>query len=250
MTISCTRTQTTPVEPTDPLIRQVSRFVQGVAELEERHGVRVAVENMFPWRAGQREVMAYLPGWDPVPQPYRNVTLDLSHSATAGVDALAMAHALGDRLAHLHLADGLGSPKDEHLVPGRGGQPCGELLGLLAERGWSGTVVIEVNTRRAKSRQERELDLAEALAFARLHLAGPVPARGPAPVPGPLPAPDEPLPVAVVEEAEAAAAAAEEAAERAVDEAAEEAAARFVVAGDGQAWAASDAGVHWPGDEP
>ena len=33
MTISCTRTQTTPVEPTDPLIRQVSRFVQGVVDI-------------------------------------------------------------------------------------------------------------------------------------------------------------------------------------------------------------------------
>ena len=37
--------------------------------------------------------------------------------------------------------------------------------------GIGGTVVLEVNTRRALSREEREADLAEALAFARLHLA-------------------------------------------------------------------------------
>ena len=84
-----------------------------------------------------------------------------------------MARALGDRLAHLHLADGLGSSKDEHLVPGRGAQPCAEVLGQLAEWSWSGTVTVEVNTRKCRTRAEREAELAECLAFARLHLAAP-----------------------------------------------------------------------------
>jgi sugar phosphate isomerase/epimerase len=153
-------------------------FVSGVERLADEYGVRLAVENMYPWRARGRELLAYAPGWDPLPHGYRDVTLDLSHTATAGVDGLAMARALGDRLAHVHLADGQGSSKDEHLVPGQGSQPCGEVLGLLAERNWNGTVVLEVNTRRARSRQEREADLAEALAFARLHLASRVPAGG------------------------------------------------------------------------
>ncbi len=148
-------------------------FVEGVAYLEQRTGMALAVENMYPWRARNREVLAYLPGWDPVPMPYEHVTLDMSHTATAGSDALAMVEDLGDRLTHLHLADGLGSPKDEHLVPGRGGQPCAEVLGRLADREWTGLVVVEVNTRRARSRGEREADLAEALAFARLNLAAP-----------------------------------------------------------------------------
>src|SRR3954471_15658776 len=64
-------------------------FAIGVAELEAEFGVQVAVENMFPWRARGRELMAYLPHWDPVGQPYEHVTLDLSHTATAGADALA-----------------------------------------------------------------------------------------------------------------------------------------------------------------
>ena len=153
-------------------------FVAGVERLGEEYGVRVAVENMYPWRARGRELLAYAPGWDPLPHGYRDVTLDLSHTATAGVDALAMARALGDRLAHLHLADGQGSAKDEHLVPGQGTQPCDEVLELLAEGNWGGTVVVEVNTRRARTRQEREADLAEALAFARLHLATRVRAGG------------------------------------------------------------------------
>jgi sugar phosphate isomerase/epimerase len=151
-------------------------FVEGVEELSQEYGVRLAVENMYPWRARGRELLAYLPGWDPRPYPYRDVTLDLSHTATSGSDALELARDLGDRLTHVHLADGLGSAKDEHLVPGQGGQPCGEVLGLLAERNWTGTVVVEVNTRRARTRAQRESDLAESLAFARLHLASRAPA--------------------------------------------------------------------------
>ena len=44
----------------------------------------------------------------------------------------------GDRLRHVHLADGSGSNKDEHLVPGRGGQPCAEVLERLARGGYDG----------------------------------------------------------------------------------------------------------------
>jgi sugar phosphate isomerase/epimerase len=151
------------------------RFEAGIRELASRTGVRLAVENMFPWRARGRELQAYLPAWDPTDRDYDHVTLDLSHTATAGSDALAMADALADRLAHVHLADGSGSNKDEHLVPGRGTQPCAELLERLASRGWAGNVVVEVSTRRSRSRPEREADLAQALAFARLNLA---PANG------------------------------------------------------------------------
>jgi sugar phosphate isomerase/epimerase len=146
-------------------------FVDGVEELTQRYGLPMTVENMYPWRARSREVQAYLPGWDPVTQPYKHVTLDFSHASTAGGDSLQMARDLGDRLTHIHLADGVGSAKDEHLVPGRGTQPCAEVLGLLAEQAWHGTVAVEVNTRKCKTRQEREAELAECLAFARLHLA-------------------------------------------------------------------------------
>jgi len=145
-----------------------AEFVDGVALREHDSGIRLAVENMFPWRARGREMLAYLPGWDPVDQAYGHVTLDLSHTATAGSDAMVMARALGERLAHVHLADGLGSPRDEHLVPGRGNQSCGELLEHLADTGYEGDVVVEVATARL-SEEERETDLTQALAFARLH---------------------------------------------------------------------------------
>lgn len=157
-------------------------FVIGLRRMAESTDIKFAVENMYPWRARRREVEAYSPDWDNRLDDYPHTTLDLSHTAVSGSDALRFAADLGDRLAHVHLADGTGSALDEHLVPGRGNQPAGELLEVLANQGFSGTIVLEVSTRRAGSRAEREADLAEALAFARLHLAttavaDPAPAR-------------------------------------------------------------------------
>ena len=59
---------------------------------------------------------------------------------------------LGDRLAHVHLADGTDSARDEHLIPGRGDQPVAQVLTMLAGRGFDGTVIVEVSTRRAPDR--------------------------------------------------------------------------------------------------
>jgi hypothetical protein len=47
------------------------------------------------------------------------------------------------------------------------------LLASLRSRGFSGSVAVEVATRRARSRQARADDLAAALAFAREHLGTP-----------------------------------------------------------------------------
>ncbi|TAK70150.1 MAG: sugar phosphate isomerase/epimerase [Actinomycetota bacterium] len=146
-------------------------FVTGLQRMTEESGLVLAVENMFPWRVRSRSLAAYAPSWDIRDSDYPATTVDLSHTAVSGTDALDLARDLSDRLAHVHLADGSGSPRDEHLVPGRGTQRCAELLQHLAGRDFSGTVVVEVSTRRAADRQERALDLAEALAFARRHLA-------------------------------------------------------------------------------
>ncbi|MFL6062069.1 MAG: sugar phosphate isomerase/epimerase family protein [Marmoricola sp.] len=147
-------------------------FVEGIADLEERTGIAFAVENMYPWRAtSRREMDVYQPHWDPSREDYANTTIDLSHAATAQSDPIEMARRLGDRLRHIHMTDGSGSPKDEHLVPGRGSQPCGEFLEYLAEQEFSGHIVMEINTRRAGTREARERDLLESLAFGKLHLA-------------------------------------------------------------------------------
>jgi sugar phosphate isomerase/epimerase len=145
-------------------------FAEQIAMLENSSGLIIAVENMFPVRRGRLEVSSYLPSPDPTDVGYPHYTLDLSHTATARVNAMAMAQRMGPQLAHLHLADGSGAPRDEHLAPGRGSQPCAEVCLALVNRGFTGTVVLEVSTRRARTRPERRAILMEALLFARLHL--------------------------------------------------------------------------------
>ncbi|MEI8055944.1 MAG: sugar phosphate isomerase/epimerase [Actinomycetes bacterium] len=149
----------------------VKDFVSGIDSMSNETDVKFAVENMFPWRAAGREFAAYLPGWDIRDEDYRYATLDLSHTSVSGSDALEMSTDLAERLVHVHLADGSGSNRDEHLVPGRGQQPCAEVLQELAARGFAGHVVVEISTRKAADRAERERDLVEARVFAGRHLA-------------------------------------------------------------------------------
>jgi sugar phosphate isomerase/epimerase len=145
-------------------------FVDGIAALEESTGIAFAVENMYPWRASSRRgVEMYLPGWDPSQENYANTTVDLSHAAIAGDDVIAMADRLGPRLRHVHLTDGTGSAKDEHLVPGRGNMGAAAFLQHIARTGFAGEIVLEINTRKAADRAERENDLRESLEFAREH---------------------------------------------------------------------------------
>jgi sugar phosphate isomerase/epimerase len=150
----------------------VREFEAGLTRMGEETDVIFAVENLYPLRARGAEITTYLPHWNPVELDAPHATLDLSHTAVSGSDALAMADELGGRLVHVHMADGTapGLP-DEHLIPGRGGQPCAELLAILGSRGYGGMVVVEVNTRRALNSEERRADLAEALEFTRRHLA-------------------------------------------------------------------------------
>jgi sugar phosphate isomerase/epimerase len=151
-------------------------FVEGIAALESSTGLAFAVENMYPWRASSRRGMEmYLPGWDPSSEAYAHTTIDLSHASIARSDVVEMAGRMGERLTHVHLTDGTGNAKDEHLVPGRGTMDAHRFLRHVAQSGFSGDVVLEINTRRCSTRAERETDLVESLEFAREHFR--VPAR-------------------------------------------------------------------------
>ncbi|CAM3216506.1 sugar phosphate isomerase/epimerase [Prescottella defluvii] len=169
--------------------RYADGFADQVAGLEEKTGAVVAVENMFPMRAdsffGGREksaerlrrrggpgaaLSAFSPSYDPTDSDHRHYTLDLSHTATAGMDAMDLANRMGRGLAHLHLADGRGASIDEHLIPGHGSQPCVEVCRHLVDSGFTGQAVIEINTQNARTRSERAAMLGQALSFAREHL--------------------------------------------------------------------------------
>lgn len=151
-----------------------TRFEELVTQLERESGITMAVENMFPWNvAGSQK--AYLPGTNPVEMNVDSITLDFSHAALSGDDSFEMAKAAGGRLRHIHLCDGQapdGKKRlfDEHRMPGEGGQPVAKTLRYLADRGWDGQVVAEVNTRLARKDEAKRLHmLRETLAFAREH---------------------------------------------------------------------------------
>ncbi|RJO77190.1 sugar phosphate isomerase/epimerase [Nocardia panacis] len=170
--------------------RYAENFADQVGELEEASPVRVAVENMFPMRADTLfrrgadvkrlekrggpglAVTAFSPSFDPTDTGFRHYTLDLSHTATAGADPLALAARMGNGLAHLHLADGRGAAHDEHLIPGEGAQPCAEVCAMLVRTGFTGHAVAEINTQNARTATERVAMLRRTLEFARTHLGG------------------------------------------------------------------------------
>lgn len=133
--------------------------------------ITVAVENMYPVKMGKRKLRPYTPHWDPTRRGYNAYTLDFSHCAASGADAMEMADRMGDKLRHIHLTDGTKPGLDEHLIPGRGTQPCARLLRQLAMQNWDGAITVEVSTRKSGSRARREADLAESLEFARQAIA-------------------------------------------------------------------------------
>ncbi len=146
-------------------------FVDGIRRLNRESGVKFAVENMYPWRTPAGGFQAYLPDWDPTDLPYDHLTLDLSHASTSRLQSLDLVRAWGDRLAHVHLTDGRGSFKDEHLLPGEGDQQAWRLVEELGASGFDGHIVLEVSTRRARTRHERQELLAEALRSTKEMLA-------------------------------------------------------------------------------
>jgi sugar phosphate isomerase/epimerase len=150
-----------------------SRAFESIVEtIGEEFGVEVAVENMFTWTIGGRDVRAYSPSPYPTDLNVSAMTLDFSHSALAGRDGLEFALAMGSRLRHIHLCDGLGDTLfDEHLVPGHGSQPVAEVLAYVARTGWNGSVVAEVHTHRARTTDARLAILTETLDFARTAMA-------------------------------------------------------------------------------
>ena len=150
-------------------------FSDTVDGIEQRYDVALAVENMFPLRRAGMHAVPYSPSEDPTDVGYRYYTIDLSHTAAAGMDALALMDRMGSGLEHVHLTDGSGSTRDEHLVPGRGNQPCAEVLERLVHSDFAGVVVLEVSTRRCRTRHDRAALLAESLLFTQLHLRSSVP---------------------------------------------------------------------------
>ncbi len=122
-------------------------LVDELPGLEQRTGVAVAVENMFPVRVGGRSVTFHsnqdLDQLEGLP----HLVLDTSHAAVARHDPVDVRRRFGERLRHVHLSDNAGRGWDSHLPPGDGVLDLPAILRDLSASAYEGAVSLEVDLR-------------------------------------------------------------------------------------------------------
>jgi sugar phosphate isomerase/epimerase len=121
-----------------------------LAGLEERTGVTVALENMFPVGRTEERSGFLLHSNADIHEldGLEHLVLDTSHAAVARHELVALRRQFGPRLRHVHLSDNAGRGWDSHLPPGQGVLPLEGFLGDLATSGYAGAVCLEVDLRR------------------------------------------------------------------------------------------------------
>lgn len=137
-------------------------IVREAEEFSADHGVRVAVETMYPlWMAGRR-LRAYR--WlEPAALAHAApiVAMDTSHLAVSRHDILDAYQILASRLVHLHLSDNAGDGRDGHLELEQGILPIDRLLGELSRTGYGGAISLELSPRRYVERHEQLVRMLE-----------------------------------------------------------------------------------------
>ncbi len=120
-----------------------------LAPFAAAHGVKVAVETMYPAAVAGRRLTGYR--WikpENLAAAAPLVVMDTSHLAVAGFDIVATCKLFGPKLAHIHLSDNAGDGKDGHLEIGSGRLPLTELGAALRATGYGGPVCLEVSLSR------------------------------------------------------------------------------------------------------
>jgi sugar phosphate isomerase/epimerase len=123
--------------------------------LEQRTGVTLAIENMFPVRVGDRGVRFHSNQDLEELDGLEHLALDTSHAAVAGHDPTEVRRRFGDRVRHVHLSDNAGKGWDSHLPPGEGVLDLDGFLDDLSASGFDGSISLEVDLRRVASNPER-----------------------------------------------------------------------------------------------
>jgi len=140
-------------------------LVEELPALEQRTGVTVAIENMFPVHIGSRPLTLHsnqdLDELEGIP----HLVLDTSHAAVAKHDLVGVRQRFAHRLRHVHLSDNAGRGWDSHLPPGDGVLPLDDFLDDLVASGYTGAVSLEVDLRRFLTDPDR---LGEVLTTMRI----------------------------------------------------------------------------------
>ena len=105
-------------------------------------GVRLALENTGPrgYTGDPQRLVALL---EDLGAPNVGAVIDTGHRNLGGDPAAAL-RAVGRHLITLHLHDNCGE-RDEHLLPGRGNIPWDEVNRALADVGYDGVFMYEIN---------------------------------------------------------------------------------------------------------
>lgn len=120
----------------------------------------VAVENMFPvWVRGRGLPFHRSMGIEDM-KKFPAITLDTSHAAVTGIDVMTAFDELADRIVHVHLSNNLGTGRDTHSPLANGVLPIAALLRRMSERGYTGTITLEMDVREWV---QRPADLAAVL---------------------------------------------------------------------------------------
>jgi len=130
-------------------------LVDELPSVEERTGVAVTVENMFPVRVAGRAVMFHANQDLEALEGLHHLALDTSHAAVADHDPIEVRHLFGERLRHVHLSDNAGKGWDSHLPPGHGVLDLDAFLEDLAGSAYAGAVSLEVDLRPALGDDDR-----------------------------------------------------------------------------------------------
>jgi sugar phosphate isomerase/epimerase len=131
-------------------------FRDELPRLEERSGIVVGIENMYPlFHVGFHPLMLHADQDLDELEGIAHLVLDTSHAAVAKHDLIEVRRRFGDRLRHVHLSDNAGKGWDSHLPPGEGVIPLDPFLDELVRSGFTGTVSIEVDLRRFLTEPKR-----------------------------------------------------------------------------------------------
>jgi sugar phosphate isomerase/epimerase len=112
------------------------------------HGVRIAVENLYPVPLGPATPRLHTATRPEHLISHRHVVLDTSHLAITGVDLGAAWDVVGPRTVHLHVSDHDGGWGDRHLLIGEGHLPLAPLLARVSRDVRAPSITLELHLRR------------------------------------------------------------------------------------------------------
>ena len=112
------------------------------------HGVRIAVENLYPLPLGPTTPRLHTATHPEHLAEHRHVVLDTSHLAVTGVDLGRAWDVVGPRTVHLHVSDHDGGWGDRHLLIGEGRLPLAALLGRVSRDVPAPSMTLELHLRR------------------------------------------------------------------------------------------------------